>query len=720
MKKRNIKLLGAAAVAASLAMFSCSDVLDETPRASFTLDYFTTEEGIKGGLTQMYAHLRNIYGSYYYAACECGTDEYTWGQSADGNFKDNDLSEGGTPITSTTSRTDAMWGPVFTNINTANALIEQGASLDPSLVAEANFFRAFDYFLLVQTFGGVPLDLGSGPLKSNSAPSRTSVRNTVPEVYTQCIFPDLKTAVENLPENPRLTGAVTKTVARLYLAKAYLTYAWWLENPKNIPTYPECQRTDPDGKSASQYFQMAYDVAMEAINNPGPYALQETFYDANRASNERNPEMLLWADHTATSWMYSGASGEGAANNYGDDPSERAYNGFWFINWNYTEVQTVDGTPTQRIDRQGYGRPWTRMAPTYNVWTETFADPKDSRRDVTFQTAIHANWHVGATETPAATHKNANDIEISQNGIVLSFVPKAVPGTVYKTAAKNADKSNDDKWTITVKVSTVKADGTTELTEEDVEVTKNAGEEKADFEKRAKEKIAEINKPYGNLQLGVAPNRSDLIVDPEHVSRKIYPGPYKLSGFSQESDDVSGAAPRQYTSLGVPNANNVRPYYIAKFSELYLIAAEAAVKGATGSKSARDLVNVLRERAGKWNYSVAEDKAISADYSSDLVAATPATVDLKYVLLERSRELFGEGQRRLDLVRTQKWEELAGKYKICGDKVGDYVLKEYTRNISPEDYLSPIPQGQLDGMEMSDEEKSQYQNPKYRTTKTEE
>ena len=222
------------------------------------------------------------------------------------------------------------------------------------------------------------------------------------------------------------------------------------------------------------------------------------------------------------------------------------------------------------------------------------------------------------------------------------------------------------------------------------------------------------------LNLGVAPNRADFVVDPEHVSRKIYPGPYKLSGFSQESDDVSGEAPRQYTSLGVPNANNVRPYYIAKFSELYLVAAEAAVKGATGSKSARDLVNVLRERAGKWNYSVAQDKKISEDYSAALVAATPANVDLRYVLVERSRELFGEGQRRLDLVRTQMWEELAGKYKICGSNVGDYELKEFTRTITPEDYLSPIPQGQLDGMEMSDEEKTQYQNPKYRTKTTEE
>ena len=71
-------------------------------------------------------------------------------------------------------------------------------------------------------------------------------RNTVPEVYTKAIFPDLLTAIENLPANPRVTGGVTKTVARLYLAKAYLTYAWWLKNPNNIPvSYTHLNRTAP-------------------------------------------------------------------------------------------------------------------------------------------------------------------------------------------------------------------------------------------------------------------------------------------------------------------------------------------------------------------------------------------------------------------------------------------------------------------------------------------
>src|SRR5690606_36832420 len=103
-----------------------------------------------------------------------------------------------------------------------------------ALIAEARFFRAFDYFLLVQTFGGVPLDLGAGELAFNTNPTRTSVRNTVPEVYTKAIFPDLLTAVNDLPNEGRVTGGTTKTLARLYLAKAYLTYAWWLENPNNI------------------------------------------------------------------------------------------------------------------------------------------------------------------------------------------------------------------------------------------------------------------------------------------------------------------------------------------------------------------------------------------------------------------------------------------------------------------------------------------------------
>ena len=358
----NIKhFIGAASITLLLGT-SCSDILNEQPRSIYEPEFLKTERGVEGGITSMYAHLRYIYGqAYYYNSCQTGTDEATYGSDADGNFKDNDYSGVGN-LTSTSSRSDVIWGTAFTNINTANGVIENGTqmNIDEALLAEAHFFRGFDYFLLVQTFGGVPLDLGSGELKFNITPSRVSVRNTVTDVYTKAIFPDLLTAVENLPENPRVTGGVTKNVARLYLSKAYLTYAWWLENPNDIPTYPECQRVDPDGHDAAWYYQQAYDLAVEAIDNPGPYALLDYFYDVNLGSNDRNKEIMLYADHTEEDEYYNGGS-----LSYGSGGAPDNFAG-WMMTWNYTVLQCKDSNgdninPLRRVAEQAYGRPWTRM-----------------------------------------------------------------------------------------------------------------------------------------------------------------------------------------------------------------------------------------------------------------------------------------------------------------------------------------------------------------------
>jgi len=410
-----------------LALFlgACSDILEEQPRSIYEPGYFKTEKGVMGGLTAMYAHLRWIYGqAYYYNATQTGTDEATYAQSADGNFKDHDLSGVGS-LTSTSSRSDVLWGTAFSNINTASGVIENAAevgTISDALIAEARFFRAFDYFLLVQTFGGVPLDLGSGELMFNTTPVRTSVRNTVPEVYTKAIFPDLLTAINNLPETPRVSGAVTKTVARLFLAKAYLTYGWWLENPNNIPTYPEAARSDPDGHDAQWYFQQAYDIAVTAIDNPGPYGLMDTYYDVNLAQNDRNKEHLLWADHTEASEYYNGGSltygGGGAPDNFA----------VWMVTWNYTEIRSGADpawsskiSSVQREAEQHLGRPWTRMAPPIGVFTNTFADKtNDSRYDGTFTTVYRANWPKGGTSNTVAY--NANSLEVYP-GDAYSYFP---------------------------------------------------------------------------------------------------------------------------------------------------------------------------------------------------------------------------------------------------------------------------------------------------------
>ena len=206
------------------------------------------------------------------------------------------------------------------------------------------------------------------------------------------------------------------------------------------------------------------------------------------------------------------------------------------------------------------------------------------------------------------------------------------------------------------------------------------------------------------IGVGTLPGRADFVVSPDGISRRVYPGFWKWGPYRTDNG----------TGVGQPNAGNTRPYNIAKFSEFYFIAAEAAVKGANATyMSARDLINEIRGRAGKWTFSVADNQVKTGDYSADLKSQTPATITIDYILDERLREYFGEGYRWLDLVRTQMWKEKAGQYEICGVDYGDHTKQTITRTIEDFHYLRPIPQGQLDAMTMTEAEKDAYQNPGY-------
>ena len=649
MKTKSIKYILAAGLVCcglSSTMTSCNDVLDEQPRSQFDPTFFNTKSGIEGGLTSLYAHLRYFYGNgYYLNTLETGTDEYTYAQSADGNFKDADLSGVGS-VTSTSTVAGGAWGTLFANINTCSGVIENGeaSGIDAALLAEAYFFRAFDYFILVQTYGGVPLDLGAGELKFNTSSVRTSVRNTVPEVYTKCIFPDLEKAVNDLPENPRLTGTATKNLARLYLSKAYLTYAWWLENPNNIPTYPECSR---DASQAQSYFKKAYDTAKQAIDNPGPYALQPTFYDVNVATNDRNSEIMLYADHDEDEKYGNGGTGYGWGS--GGSPENFAY---WMETWNYTEMIAKDPSgnninPVQREAVQGLGRPWTRMAPVADafikggVW-EDEVKAIDSRYDATFTLSYFTNWHKAGN--PADYVVGANGMKVGKDEIYFSWVPESDDSKINYTGAD------------------------------------------------------------GKLGFGEMEGRADFVVAVNHISRKKYPINWKLGIYRTDNNGGLGSK---------VNGGSPRPWNVAKFSEFYLLAAEAAVK-LGDNDSAKKYVNVLRERAGKQTYCVNKRAPQSADFSAEMVAATPATITIDFILDERSREFWGEGYRWFDLVRTQKWAERATTYHIAGSGYTDKDLQEVKRDIPAGYYIRPIPQAQLDGMEMSAEEKAAYQNPAYR------
>ncbi|HSC38279.1 MAG TPA: RagB/SusD family nutrient uptake outer membrane protein, partial [Chitinophagaceae bacterium] len=403
-------------------------------------------------------------------------------------------------------------------------------------------------------------------------------------------------------------------------------------------------RKDPDGHDAAYYFQQAYNVATAAIQNPGPFGLQRTYYDLHVGSNDRNNEVLLYADHTQQSQQYNGAS-----LSYGSGGGEDNFAG-WMMTWNYTVIHSAKDpgwtstvNSVQRAADQHLGRPWTRMCPTIGAIENTFADKtNDSRYDGTFVTAYRGNWNLIGTGVSQQTLYGANGLPLNPGDAVVSFLDDE-PGTPI-TYPSGAGQSN--------------------------------------------------------CGAGVLPGRADFVVSPEGISRITYPGLWKLGEY--RTDNAGG--------LGQPNAASTRPFNIAYFSELYFVAAEAAVKGATttAGMDAVSLINVIRARAGMWRFDNNGNTVKIEDHSADMIAATPATIDINYILAERSREYYGEGSRWFDLVRTQTWADLASTYRICGPNNGNHTPLTVTRNIQPFLYLRPIPQGQLDGMQATDADKAAY------------
>ena len=131
----------------------------------------------------------------------------------------------------------------------------------------------------------------------------------------------------------------------------------------------------------------------------------------------------------------------------------------------------------------------------------------------------------------------------------------------------------------------------------------------------------------------------------------------------------------------VVNDPSTRPVVIWRFSDVYLLAAEAALKGGGTLQQAADLINVVRQRAAyrTTNTTAENDAAIAA------VTVTPAQVTLDFVLDERTREFYGEWMRWWDLVRTQSLIRRTTEWN-----------PEAAANIKPYQVLRPIPQDQID------------------------
>ena len=315
--KINIKYLLPCSVLLVLINFviGCKK-LEEQPISSVTPDNFGTsalqiESSYAGSLNYLWDYWAG-YGYTYNA------------------FKNDDQINGG-DLNIPPDNGDDLWNrhyKAILNINAALGAIKKGNVKGETqetievLDAQGKFLRAFNYFMLVRMFGGVPLLTEDSPDPIQNPIARASIA----DIYA-LIVSDLLFASEKLPASwADAPGKPTSGAAKSILAKVYLTMA----------TYPLNDATN---------YQKAADMALQVINS-GTYSLVDSVVDVFIAANKYGPEMIwnfnsTYDDQTTDPQMWTteiyleGGWGDAAVDTSFERtwPAQRRKEAYLFTDW---------------------------------------------------------------------------------------------------------------------------------------------------------------------------------------------------------------------------------------------------------------------------------------------------------------------------------------------------------------------------------------------------
>lgn len=210
---------------------SCNDdYLVEIPRDFLSPDNtFVDKAGFEAGLTALYANARG------YQARNEGLHEKAWevlfGQGADIGFHiDNkNFVTDYTIVNSFNSTARDFWRKSYSIIKDANVLITrvQGEKVELSadeinqVLAQARFFRAYAYRVLVWFYGDVPIIR-----EELTAPKLDFVRDPAASVL-DFILEDLEFATQNLPTANPSGARLSKAAADYLLAETYNATQQW-------------------------------------------------------------------------------------------------------------------------------------------------------------------------------------------------------------------------------------------------------------------------------------------------------------------------------------------------------------------------------------------------------------------------------------------------------------------------------------------------------------
>ena len=223
------KILYSVALAACCmgTMTSCSDFLDASNKSNVTAKQsFATKEGLNNLVNDAYQHLQNVYAAPLFTSCfSAGTDMY-----ADARNKMNEALNTYETLTPENSDIKNLYTYLYSGIRAANSVsyYAQTAQVDEKtksqLIGEARVLAAYEYYLLVNNFGGVPI------MKDFLTTADTGYPKSSPEDVYAYIISELEDVIsKNVLQASTATkggGRISQETAKAILAKTYLSAAW--------------------------------------------------------------------------------------------------------------------------------------------------------------------------------------------------------------------------------------------------------------------------------------------------------------------------------------------------------------------------------------------------------------------------------------------------------------------------------------------------------------
>ena len=208
-------------------MTSCSDFLDASNKSNVTAKQsFATKEGFNNLVNNAYQHLQNVYAAPLFTSCfSAGTDMY-----ADARNKMNEALNTYETLTPENTDIKNLYTYLYSGIRAANSVsyYAQTAQVDEKtkgqLVGEARVLAAYEYYLLVNNFGGVPI------MKDFLTTADTGYpKSSAADVYAY-IISELEDVIDkNVLQASTATkggGRISQETAKAILAKTYLSAAW--------------------------------------------------------------------------------------------------------------------------------------------------------------------------------------------------------------------------------------------------------------------------------------------------------------------------------------------------------------------------------------------------------------------------------------------------------------------------------------------------------------